>query len=58
LRILLEVEVEHVAQCECLESCKMLRELREEIAWLRHQRNRKRFKCRELLRSDANPPIL
>jgi hypothetical protein len=47
LRVLLEVEEFHVAQCECPESCKMLRELREEIAWLRHQRHRKRFKCRE-----------
>ena len=41
--ILLEIEAEHVAQCECPESCKMLRELSEEIAWVRGQRNRKRF---------------
>jgi hypothetical protein len=51
LRLLMEVEAAHVAQCECPERCKMLRELREEIAWVRGQRNRKRFKCRDLCRS-------
>lgn len=51
LRILLEVEELHVAQCECIETCKMLRELREEISWVRGQRNRKRFKCRASFRS-------
>jgi hypothetical protein len=35
LRALLEVEVLHVAQCECVETCEMLRELREDIAELR-----------------------
>ena len=58
LSVLLEVEGLHVAQCECPESCKMLREVREEIVWLRGQRNRKRFKCRHPLRSEANPPNL
>jgi hypothetical protein len=47
LRILLEVEELHIAQCEYPETCKMLRELREEIVWLRGQRNRKHFKCRD-----------
>ncbi len=55
LRILLEVERLHVGQCECIEICKMLRELREEIAWVRGQRNRKRFRCRDLLGSDMKP---
>jgi hypothetical protein len=54
LHILLEVEAEHVNQCACPENCKMLSELREEIVWLRGQRNRKRFKCRDPLRSEAN----
>jgi hypothetical protein len=54
LRILLEIESEHVAQCKCPESCTMLRELRAEIAWVRGKRNRKRFKCRDPLRSNAN----
>jgi hypothetical protein len=49
LRILLEVEVLHIAQCECIETCKMLRELREEIAELKGPPNNKeRFKCRDL----------
>jgi hypothetical protein len=39
LRILLAIEAEHVAQCKCPESCKMLRELREEIACLGGQLN-------------------
>lgn len=46
LRILVEIEAEHVAQCECPESCKMLRELREEIAWVRGQPNSRRL-CRD-----------
>jgi hypothetical protein len=59
LHLLLEMEELHVSQCEFPESCKMLRELREEIAWVRGQRNRKRFKCRDHpLRSDASPPNL
>jgi len=49
LRILLEFEAEHVALCECPESCKMLREMREEIAWLRGQANNRR------LRRDSSP---
>jgi hypothetical protein len=46
LRILLEFEAEHVALCQCPESCKMLREMREEIAWLRGQPNSRR-PCRD-----------
>jgi hypothetical protein len=48
LRVLLEVESLHVAQCESIGTCKMLRELREGISELRGQPNRKeRFKCRD-----------
>jgi hypothetical protein len=50
LRVLLEIEGEHVAQCECPESCKMLRELREEIAWVRSEPNRRRL-CLDSSRS-------
>jgi hypothetical protein len=46
LRILLEVEELHVAQCECPETCKMLRELREEIAWVRGRPTSRGF-CRD-----------
>jgi hypothetical protein len=46
LRILLEIEGEHVAQCECPENCKMLRELREEIVELKRQADRGRL-CRD-----------
>jgi hypothetical protein len=46
LRTLLEIEAEHVAQCEFTETCKMLRELREEIAWLSGRPNRRRL-CRD-----------
>ncbi len=31
LRTLLEIEVLHVAQCECPDRCEMLRRLREDI---------------------------
>jgi len=34
LRTLLEIEVLHVAQCECPDRCDMLRRLREDIAEL------------------------
>jgi hypothetical protein len=39
LRGLLEVEELRVAQCECIETCKMLCELHEEIVWVRGQPN-------------------
>jgi hypothetical protein len=55
LHMLHEIEAEHLAQCECPETCKMLLELREEISWVRGHRHRKRFKCRDPLRSEANP---
>jgi hypothetical protein len=45
LRILLEVEDIHVAQCECVESCAMLPKLREDIAWLRDQQNDGPLRC-------------
>ncbi len=35
LPILLEVEILHVAQCECPDRCVMLRKLREDIAEVR-----------------------
>jgi hypothetical protein len=41
LRILLEIEAEHVAQCETPETCKMLRELRDDIAELKAPPNNK-----------------
>jgi hypothetical protein len=43
LTLLLEIEAEHVAQCECPEHCEMLRKLSEGIAWLRGQPNRRRL---------------
>jgi hypothetical protein len=58
LRILREIESEHVAQCECPESCKMLRELREDICELKGRPNNKeRFKCRDFFRSILLPRI-
>ena len=50
LPTLLEVEALHVAQCECVDSCDMLRRLREDIAELRghlKQRRSTPSKCRD-----------
>jgi len=57
LRILLEIDAEHVAQCECPETCKMLRELREDIAELKRQTDKGRFKCRYFCRPILLPRI-
>jgi len=57
LLVLLEVETLHVAQCECIETCKMLRERREDIAELRcRPDNKERFKCRNPVRAAVLPP--
>ena len=50
LQIMIEVEAEHLAQCECPEKCEMLRKLRQEIAELRGRPQKGRFKCRDFLR--------
>jgi hypothetical protein len=58
LQILIEVEAEHVAQCECPETCEMLRKLREDIAELTGPpTNKERFKCRDLCRPILLPRI-
>ena len=58
LRMLLEIEKLHVAQCECVETCKMLRDLREDIAELNGRPNKKeRFNCRDFCRSILLPRI-
>lgn len=51
LSILLEVvEVEelHIAQCESIETCKMLSEVHEAIAWVRSQATSRHI-CRDYL---------
>ena len=51
LRMLVEIEAEHIAQCESIETCKLLRELREDIAELKGPpNNKKRFECRDFCR--------
>jgi hypothetical protein len=37
LRILIEIEIEHIEQCGCPERCEMLRKLREEMSKLRRE---------------------
>jgi hypothetical protein len=49
LQVLIEVEAEHMAQCECPTRCEMLRKLREEIAELRDNPKKGRFKCRDFI---------
>jgi len=53
LRTLLEVEGLHVAQCECPNSCDMLRRLREDIIEVKSQLNRRQSQaanCRDFSR--------
>jgi hypothetical protein len=58
LRTLLEIEAEHVAQCESAETCKMLRELRADISELKGRpNNTERFKCRDFCRPIQLPRI-
>ncbi len=58
LHMLLEVEALHLTECECMETCKMLRELREDIAELKGPpNNKKRLKCRDCCRPILLPRI-
>lgn len=58
LHMLLEIEALHLTQCESIVTCKMLRELREDIAELKGPPNNKeRFKCRDFCRPILLPRI-
>jgi len=46
LRLLLEIEAEHKAQCECPERCDMLQKLREDIAELRGSQLGEKEQCK------------